>query len=512
MANVIVVVVLTGRQFGSVDGSVPQDWEVRDRRDVDRRRDCELRSSEQAASVPRRTVAYVRARTLAGGQSSMGGVRMRVKPKVRLGASLAAVSLIAAACGGVATEGDGGEELDPSAAEDGGEDDSGEDVEAPEDMDGEPISLGFVSVFSGRVAMLGETGYKGAQLAVEEINEAGGVLDGRPFEISSRDSAADPEQAVRVARDFALQDEVDFIIDGSSSSESFAVSQASSELDTVVLATASEADSLTAPENFQESVFRVARNTQLDGIANALYASELGFETWMGISPDYAYGRDGNLRFFDALEELQPDVEVGTELWPALFEPDYTPLIQQIMDASPDAVYSVLWGGDLVAFIQQAAPFGLFDEVEFFTPNVADSLVLDSVGGDLPAGIHTGSRFAIGSPDTDANSQFDADYREMFGEGPTNWSIQAYVAVKALAQAIEATGGTDKDAITEELKDLQVADSPWGDVQIREEDHTLINYDIRWGLTDPDREEYPVEFTYEADWDTILEMEGLNAS
>jgi branched-chain amino acid transport system substrate-binding protein len=438
---------------------------------------------------------------------------MRIRPKVRLGASLAAVSLVAAACGGVATEGDGGEELDPSAAEDdGGEDDSGEDVEAPDDMEGDPISLGFVSVFSGRVAMLGETGYKGAQLAVQEINDDGGVLEGRPFEISSNDSAADPEQAVRVARDFAIEDEVDFIIDGSSSSESFAVSQASSEFDTVVLSTASEADSLTAPENFQEGVFRVARNTQLDGIANALYASELGHETWMGISPDYAYGRDGNLRFFDALRELQPDVEVGTELWPALFEPDYTPLIQQIMDEDPDAVYSVLWGGDLVAFIQQAAPFGLFEQVEFVTPNVADSLVLDSVGEDLPAGIHTGSRFAIGSPDTEANAQFDADYREEFGEGPTNWSIQAYVAVKALAEAIEATGGIEREAIMAELEGLEVPDSPWGDVQIRAEDHTLINYDIRWGLTDPERDEYPVEFTFEADWDTILEMEGLEAS
>jgi branched-chain amino acid transport system substrate-binding protein len=411
----------------------------------------------------------------------------------------------------VATDGAGDEELDPAATDDNG-DDSAEAVEAPEGMEGDPISLGFVSIFSGRVAMLGETGYKGAQLAVQEINDAGGVLDGRPFELASRDSAADPEQAVRSAREFALTDEVDFIIDGSSSSESFAVSQASSELETVVLATASEADTLTAPENFQESVFRVARNTQLDGIANALYASELGHTNWMAISPDYAYGRDGNLRFFDAMRELQPDINVGTELWPALFEPDYTPLIQQILDAQPDAFYSVLWGGDLVAFIQQATPFGLFEEVEFFTPNVADSLVLDSVGGDLPAGIHTGSRFAIGSPDTEANAAFDADYRQMFGEGPTNWSIQAYVAVKALAAAIEAVGGLDREAIIEELKGLQVDDSPWGDVTIRAEDHTLINYDIRWGLTDPERDEYPVEFTFEADWDTILEMEGLEAS
>lgn len=426
---------------------------------------------------------------------------------------LAVLTLTAAACnGGGDSDGDEAAVASPEAG-DGEPNVEGEEGEfaggeAEAQLEGDPITLGFVSVFSGRVAMLGETGFKGAQLAAEEVNEAGGLLEGRPLQIAFKDTAADPEQAVRLAREFVLQDEVDFIIDGSSSNEAFAVSQASSDLDTIVLTTASEADSLTEPENFQELVFRMARNTRMDGIANAQYASELGLQNWMGISPDYAYGRDCNARFFEALEELQPDLSVGTELWPALFEPDYTPLIQQIVDTNPDAVYSCLWGGDLVAFIQQAAPFGLFDTVEFVTPNVADSLVLDTMGEALPEGIHTGSRFAVGSPPTEANEQFDAAYRERFGEGPTNWSIQAYVAVSMLADALEAVGSTeDTEALIAELESMQLADSPWGDVRIRAEDHTLYNYDVRWGTTDPSLD-YPVEFTFEVDWDQLLEMEG----
>lgn len=431
---------------------------------------------------------------------------MKTRSRLWWMATLVAASLVVAACNGVATE-DGDEQLDPDAVD---EDEDEQDVaEAPDELSGEPIKLGFVSIFSGRVAMLGETGFKGAQLAVQEINEAGGLLDGRPLEITFRDSAANPEQAVREAREFALTDEVDFIIDGSSSSESFAVSQASAELETLVMATASEADSLTAPENFQQDVFRVARNTQLDGIANALYAKELGYDDWMAISPDYAYGRDGNLRFFDALEGEDPGVNIGTELWPALFEPDYTPQIQQLIDSDPDAVYSTLWGGDLVAFIQQATPFGLFEQVNFVTPNVADSLVLDTLGPALPAGIHTASRFALGSPPTDANEAFDNDYRQLFGEGPTNWSIQAYIAVKFLAQAVEETGTIEKDEVGAALEGMELPGSPWGDVRLRAEDHTLTHYDIRWGVTDPERPDYPVEFVFEADWDEILEIEGF---
>ncbi|MGH3665598.1 MAG: ABC transporter substrate-binding protein [Egibacteraceae bacterium] len=438
---------------------------------------------------------------------------MTVRPIKMWMVLLAVLALAAAACTG------GGDDAAVAGGDTTPEADDGEpDVEAEEgeladgeadaELEGDPVTLGFVSVFSGRVAMLGATGFKGAQFAAEEINEAGGVLDGRPLQIAYKDTAADPEQAVRLAREFVLQDDVDFIIDGSSSNEAFAVSQASSDLDTIVLTTASEADSLTEPENFQELVFRIARNTQMDGIANAQYVSELGLQNWMAISPDYAYGRDCNARFFEALQELQTDVSVGTQLWPALFEPDYTPLIQQIVDSNPDAVYSCLWGGDLVAFMQQAAPFGLFDTVEFVTPNVADSLVLDTMGDALPEGIHTGSRFAVGSPPTEANEQFDAAYRERFGEGPTNWSIQAYVAVNMLADALEAVGSVDDtEALTAELENMELAGSPWGDVQVRGEDHTLYNYNVRWGTTDPSLD-YPVDFTFEADWDQLLEMEG----
>lgn len=405
---------------------------------------------------------------------------MTFKPRRTWIASAIAISLALSACGG------GGS----GAASD------------------EPISLGFISIFSGRVAMLGNTGYQGAQLAVEEINSDGGVLGDRKLEIAKKDTGANPEQAVRAARDFVLQDEVDFLVDGSSSNEAFAVSQAAPQLETVVITTGSEADSFTEEKNLQDKVFRVARSTWLDGIANAQYGKTLKHRKWMSISPDYAYGRDCTNRYFEALKDEQPDVEVGTQLWPALFEPDYTPLIQQIRQNKPDALYSCLWGGDLVAFVRQAKSFGLFDDVDLVTPNLADSLVLESLGDKLPAGIHTGSRFALGSPATEANEKFDSAYRAKYDEGPTNWSVESYLGVRMLAEAIEKAGSTDPDEVAKALEGLELANSPWGDVKLRADDHTLIRYDVSWGISDPAREEYPVAFDFRADWDKILEKQG----
>ena len=93
----------------------------------------------------------------------------------------------------------------------------------------EPIKIGFVSIFSGRVAMLGEEGSKGAILAAEQINSKGGVI-GRKFEVITRDSGGKIEEAVRIARDFVVRDKVDFLMDGSSSRESFAVKEVSRDL------------------------------------------------------------------------------------------------------------------------------------------------------------------------------------------------------------------------------------------------------------------------------------------
>lgn len=414
---------------------------------------------------------------------------MTSRSRRALTASALALSLALSACGG----------------DDGGSNDAGGDAGGA-GGGGEPVELGFISIFSGRVAMLGETGYQGAELAVEHVNAEGGVLDGREFTISNKDTGANPEQAVRAARDFILQDEVDFIIDGSSSNESFAVSQASPQLDTVVISTASEADSLTEEANLQERVFRAARSTRLDGELNAQYGKTLDATKWASISPDYAYGRDCTDRYFEFLKEQKPEVQVDNQLWPALFEPDYTPLIQQLLQSKPDAVYSCLWGGDLVAFVQQAQPFGLFDQTTFVTPALADSLVLEGLGDALPAGLHTASRFALGSPPTKENEEFAKEYEEKYGEGATNWAVQAYIGVHLLAKAIEEAGSTDPDEVAAALKGLTFEGSPWGDVQLRESDHTLINYDVRWGVSDPARADYPVDFTFETDWDPVLEQ------
>lgn len=375
----------------------------------------------------------------------------------------------------------------------------------PQKPGGEPIKLGFLSVFSGRISMLGETGFKGAKLAVDEVNASGGIL-GRPVEITYRDTGGNRDEAVRLARDYILKEKVDFIVDGSSSAESFAVSSAVKQLGKVSIATASESANLTDQKNLHDYIFRAARNTLHDGIAAGLFAGKQPYTKWYTISPDYEYGRSSTDIFVEELKHHKPDVTIVGQSWPKLFEPDYTPHIQKILDAKPEAVYSALWGGDLVAFVQQAKAFGLLDKVKFFTPNLADFLVLKALGNAMPAGIYTGTRFLPGAPDTEANKKFNDNYFKAFGEGPTNWSVQAYQAVFMLKAAVEKAGSTDSKAVAKTLLGLKLPNQPWGDLEIRSSDHQVINYTIGWGVSDPNHP-LKVKVEFMSNWNDILQRE-----
>jgi branched-chain amino acid transport system substrate-binding protein len=376
-----------------------------------------------------------------------------------------------------------------------------------------PIKMGFVSIFSGRVAMLGEEGSKGSILAAEEINAKGGVL-GRKIEVITRDSGGKIEEAVRIARDFVVRDNVDFLIDGSSSRESFAVKEVSRELKKLTMITASETTSNTAdPKIFTPYSFRTARVAIHDSIVGGYYAGKmakkLNLKKWYSISPDYAYGHDNTDLFFEYTKKHDPDIQIMGQQWPKIFEPDYTAHITKIMKDKPDAVYSCLWGGDLTAFLEQASLYGLFQRVKFFGINIADPLVLGALKKGVPAGMFTGSRYNPTMPDTEANKAFGEAFKKRFGTYPSNWSWQGYIAVLYLEAAMKKAGTTDNEKVMKALEGIEIeapcAQPPRKTIVMRARDHQSIYYTIGWAETISDPP-YVTGRTY-MPWEEILEQE-----
>jgi branched-chain amino acid transport system substrate-binding protein len=125
-------------------------------------------------------------------------------------------------------------------------------------------------------------------------------------------------------------------------------------------------------DKFQPYYFRVSNNTFQSMAAGALYLKELKqtkpWETVAYIGPDYAYGHDqwDELRY--NLDRMGIKYKVVGEYWPKLYAPDYTAFITSIIKDKPDVLVCGLWGGDSVAFIKQATPYGLFTKTLFAHP------------------------------------------------------------------------------------------------------------------------------------------------
>ncbi|HKC42723.1 MAG TPA: ABC transporter substrate-binding protein, partial [Burkholderiales bacterium] len=220
-----------------------------------------------------------------------------------------------------------------------------------------PIKVGFPMILSGPGALFGEPALKGAQMYVEEINARGGVL-GRKLELLPRDTKGNADEAVRVARELILKENVDFLVGTLTSAEGPAVSVVAKENKVVFIAAIPKTDQLTAPDKLHPYVFRVAATTTTEGRSAAEIVAKWPVTRIATISPDYAYGQDVTKAFVEHLKKLKPSVEIVDQQWPKLGEADYTPFINAQMAKKPEAVFSSLWGGHFVTFAKQAKPLG----------------------------------------------------------------------------------------------------------------------------------------------------------
>ena len=224
-----------------------------------------------------------------------------------------------------------------------------------------PIRIGYPVILSGPGALIGEPSMKGAQMFVEEINAKGGVL-GRKIELIPRDTKGNADEAVRVARDLILRDNVDFLFGALTSAEGPAISPIAKENKIVFVVPVVKTDQLVAKENLHPYIFRTASNTTIEGRTGAeIMAKWPNIKRVGTMSPDYAFGQDVTRAFVTHLKKLRPDIEIVDQQWPKLGETDYTPFINAQMSKKPDAVFSSLWGGHFVTFAKQAKPLKYFE-------------------------------------------------------------------------------------------------------------------------------------------------------
>ena len=340
----------------------------------------------------------------------------------------------------------------------------------------ENIKIGFPMPLSGPASVYGVPVTKGAEMAVQEINASGGVL-GRKLELLSRDSKASADEAVRLARELIIKDNVDFLSGTLTSAEAPAVSTIAKENKIVFIAPTSKTIQLTSPANLHPYIFRLASNTDIDGRTGAaIIAGWKDVKRVATIAPDYAYGRDAVAAFVEFIKKARPDIEIVDQQWPKLGQSDFTPFITAQMAKKPDAVFCDVFGGDFVTFAKQAGPLGYFKAINNRLADAGEVGTTDeaqALGNDYPYGIWSDAYDPVIWPENEpaAHKAFierlKAYTNEKYGSG---WGIMGYAAIVALAEGIKKAGSTNSDKVAKALLGMSF-DTPIGKLSFNEKTH-----------------------------------------
>ncbi len=346
----------------------------------------------------------------------------------------------------------------------------------------EPIKIGAINVLSGSFAAYGKSGRQGAELAIDEINNAGGVL-GRKLVLTQVDGQAKPDVAVQEARRLILNEKVNFLIGVDSSSVALALAPLTNEYKIPLVVMHAATPALT--EQCNPYVFRTSNNARMDAYAAADLAAKLPYKRWANIGPDYEFGHSSWNDFIARLKSKRPDVEVVSEQWPKGGESNYTPYITALVQARPEGVFSVLWAGDLVSFTRQANAFGFFKQIKVFEDPVGAALEsIGPLGKEAPEGELVSTRYWFLYPDTKTNKDFVEAYHHKYGEYPSYNAEEHYAGVKMLAEAIKKAKSLDADAIKKAFEaDGGLAyEAPEGRKWVRPADHQSYE-NLFWGYT-----------------------------
>jgi branched-chain amino acid transport system substrate-binding protein len=349
-----------------------------------------------------------------------------------------------------------------------------------------PVKIGFVYIMSGPFATYGQFAKQGAELAIAEINAAGGI-DGRKVEAFFEDSTGKPDVGIRVIRKLVYENGVDVVMGLDSSGVASAVAPVMKELKTPLIITHAATPDVTGT-NCNRYTFRVSLNINQNIAMAATIAAELKAKTWTTAGPDYSFGHQSWEYFQKYLSQKKSDaafLPAAEVAFAPAATTDFSAYITKILNSKADGVLISLWGGNLIDFVRQAADMGFFDgKREILMTLGAATEVLYALKEKMPEGIWVGTRYWFAANDTPLNKAFVDAYFKRYNVYPSYNAHGAYGAVKTYAAAAAKAKSTDKEKIVGALEGLSI-ELPVGRITIRPEDHQAVTDGV-WGQTAAD--------------------------
>jgi branched-chain amino acid transport system substrate-binding protein len=307
------------------------------------------------------------------------------------------------------------------------------------------IRIGHLTPRTGFLGQVGEYGYRGATLAVEEINAAGGVL-GRKIELIAEDSV-NPATAVTKAQKLVERDKVVVLIGEVSSASAGAIAEQAVKYKTPYFNTGANSDALRG-QNCNRYMFHIEGS-------NTMYTKTIGTwqkdhnlikgAKWYFLTADYAFGQD-LYRVSSRFLQENGGIVLANDMVPTN-SADYSAYILKIRSLKPDFIYLNLAGVDQTTFLKQYKeynlPFplagGVMDTVPFWAAG------LENLSGHWQSLWYHGINVA-------SAQAFTKRFSEKFAGPPDNQAWGDYVGIKIVAQSIAETKSTDAATLIQFLE------------------------------------------------------------
>jgi branched-chain amino acid transport system substrate-binding protein len=331
------------------------------------------------------------------------------------------------------------------------------------------IRIGHLTPRTGFLGPLGEFAVQAVDMAVAEINAAGGI-NGRRIELLKEDSV-NPQTATTKAERMIERDKVACIIGEISSASALAIGQVAERTRTLFINTGANSDQLRG-KSCSKYMFHIESQNSMyvKTCGRALLAQGLvKGKKWFSLTADYAFGHD-LLRVAKKFMEANGGQFAADKLVPT-DATDFSPLLLEIRSAKPDLVISNLAGNQITNFLKQYVEFGLdFPVAGFgFDTALAWAAGKGNFLGTWPVVWH----HLINTP---ATKKFVADFRGRYNRPPENQAWGDYNAMKLTAQAMAETKSLDSTKLVEHMeKGARFPLMKTRDGYFRKSDHQMMH-------------------------------------
>ena len=322
---------------------------------------------------------------------------------------------------------------------------------------GDTITIGMIGPLTGSLAVYGTHVQAGVELAIEEINAAGGVRLGDAsyqLAVEIKDDQGDSTECVN-AMNALISDGIQLVVGSATSGCTSAITSIANSEGVVLITPSGTADSLTTTMDY---VFRTCFRDSFQGELAAQYALDEGY-TKVGIVYCSADTYSAGLRdaFVAACGKLGLEI-VAEESVATMTEVDYTNQFNKMVSSGAELVFTPFYYDVMGPYLVPQARSAGFTGVLLGADGVDNTETTIPAGADLSVynDVMFVNHYATELATSDVSANFVASYQAKYGETPNNFDALAYDAVYVYKAAMEACGSADAESVQAALADTSV--------------------------------------------------------